>query len=98
MRQVEPDSLAVDFVTPFPGSELGDHPESFGVRIVETDMTLFDCNHPVIETPYLNKLQMRYWYLEAMGMNWELDSIAKEKGRIRGLVAESDGQGEVSHE
>lgn len=93
MCRVEPDSLAVDFVTPFPGSELGDRPESFGVRIVETDLTLFDCNHPVIETSHLNQAQMRYWYLEAMGINWELDRIAREKGRIRGSFAASNGQG-----
>lgn len=97
MRQVEPDSLAVDFVTPFPGSDLGDHPEAFGVRIVETDMTLFDCNHPVIETPHLSLDQMRTWYLKAMGINWELDRIARERGRIRGYAA-AEREGEAAHD
>ena len=61
------DKIDYFVATPYPGSQLWDRREEFGLKIIEKDFLKYDCNHIIFETPDLNLIKLKKLY-----------SIAKE--------------------
>jgi radical SAM superfamily enzyme YgiQ (UPF0313 family) len=56
------DTVNYFVATPYPGSQLWDQREHFGIRIIENDFTKYDCNHIIFETPDLNYIKLEKLY------------------------------------
>lgn len=85
VQQAGPDYLAVLLATPLPGSPLWDHPERFGVTIVDRDLEHYDYLHPVIETPFLTQRMIRDAYLEAVASSVALTPLQRKVSSNEGL-------------
>ena len=50
----EIDQPSFPTLTPFPGSEIGENPSKFGLKILTKEWTKYDLSHPIVETEFLN--------------------------------------------
>ncbi|MFX1376909.1 MAG: B12-binding domain-containing radical SAM protein [Promethearchaeota archaeon] len=56
------DTINYFVATPYPGSQLWDMRDNFGIKIIESDFTKYDCNHIIFETPDLNLRKLEKLY------------------------------------
>lgn len=54
MKKLKLEKVALGFLTPFPGTALWERPQDYGITIIETDLSKFDCLHPVSESNWLS--------------------------------------------
>lgn len=64
---LEPGVDKINFfvATPYPGSELYEHPEEFGIKILHENWDLYDCEHVIFETKHLKKEDIEQMIEEA---------------------------------
>jgi radical SAM superfamily enzyme YgiQ (UPF0313 family) len=61
----ENDDLNYFVATPYPGSQLWDEKEHFGIKIFENDFSKYDCNHVIFKTNELSKEKLEELYIHA---------------------------------
>jgi len=90
MQQVRPFEVATQYLTPFPGSPIGECPQDYGITVVDDDLEHYDCHHPVIETRHLTSEDMRRFYAEGFALNYDL---LPDAGQALELGLEGGGLG-----
>jgi radical SAM superfamily enzyme YgiQ (UPF0313 family) len=53
------------FLTPFPGTDVYEHREAYGITLHETDWAKFTFGRPIISTKYLSQERLRELYMDA---------------------------------
>jgi radical SAM superfamily enzyme YgiQ (UPF0313 family) len=59
MEQKYKASPAFGILTPYPGSDYGEHPERYGITIESTNYDLYNTLTPVISTPHLSRRELQ---------------------------------------
>lgn len=59
MEQKYKASPAFGILTPYPGSDYGEHPEKYGITIESTNYDLYNTLTPVISTPHLSRRELQ---------------------------------------
>ena len=59
MEQKYKASPAFGVLTPYPGSDYGEHPEKYGITIESTNYDLYNTLTPVISTPHLSQRELQ---------------------------------------
>ena len=65
------DKIDYFVATPYPGSQLWDNREGFGIKVIERDFSKYDCNHIIFETPDLNLIKLKKLYSVAKKIELE---------------------------
>ncbi|MFX1281802.1 MAG: B12-binding domain-containing radical SAM protein [Promethearchaeota archaeon] len=65
------DKIDYFVATPYPGSQLWDNRNDFGIKIIERDFSKYDCNHIIFETPDLNLIKLEKLYSMAKKIELE---------------------------
>jgi radical SAM superfamily enzyme YgiQ (UPF0313 family) len=65
LRQMGVGEAGFAFLTPFPGADVYEHRETYGITLHETDWAKYTGNSPIISTRYLSRDQLRALYIDA---------------------------------
>lgn len=65
LRSLGAEGTYLSFLTPFPGTDIYERRESYGITLHETDWTKFVFDKPIISTRHLAQEQLRDLYVEA---------------------------------
>lgn len=52
-------------VTPYPGSDIGDHPNQYGIKILSDSYDQYSTNNPIIDIPHMNRSSIRKAFYDA---------------------------------
>jgi radical SAM superfamily enzyme YgiQ (UPF0313 family) len=72
------------FLIPFPGTDVYEHREAYGITLHETDWAKFTFDRPIISTKHLSRECLRELYVEACVRYalWSKDATVSQDNRL----------------
>lgn len=80
LTETRPDLVGIHALSPFPGTEIYEHPERYGIKILHREWNKYDLISPTTETEYLSAKDLVYLQLKllkdyVMSLGMQLEEV-----------------------